>query len=152
MNLRSPIPGALWKTRPLPGKLEKAAFIEYLKKKHGDIETLRMRWNMTPEELCSWEQVELPDENDFAEPWAPGSQLVRSPRAYDFNRFGQEVFANWVKGHVEVLKEATKPAFLRRPGRGRVSPPNVPITIFSMRPWTLLATIPGGRLRIWLLA
>ncbi len=114
-------PEALWKTRPLPGKLEKVAFVEYLKKKHGDIEVLRMRWNMTPEELCSWDQVTLPNENDFAEPWAPGSQLVRSPRAYDFNRFGQQVFADWVKGHVAVLKEATHQLFCVGQDEGGVS-------------------------------
>jgi hypothetical protein len=114
-------PAALWKTRPLPGKLETSAFVEYLKKKHGDIETIRRRWNMTPEELCSWDQVELPSENDFAEPWAPGSRLVRSPRAYDFNRFAQEVFANWVKGHVEVLKEATDQLFCVGQDEGGVS-------------------------------
>ena len=76
---------------------------------------------MTPEELCSWDQVELPNENDFSEPWAPGSQLIRSPRAYDFNRFGQEVFAQWVAGHVKVLKEATSQLFCVGQDEGGVS-------------------------------
>jgi hypothetical protein len=100
-------PAQLWKTRPLPGKLEKKAFLEFLKKKHGDLETLRTRWNMTPAELPSWEHVSLPEERDFAEPWAPGSYLVRAPKVYDFNRFAQQVFADWVLGHVGALREAT---------------------------------------------
>ncbi|HXL73388.1 MAG TPA: hypothetical protein VN963_07160, partial [bacterium] len=40
-------PQALWKTRPLPGKLEKKAFQEYLRKVHGDLDVLRVRWGMT---------------------------------------------------------------------------------------------------------
>ncbi|HVZ81121.1 MAG TPA: beta-galactosidase [bacterium] len=114
-------PALLWKTRPLPGKLEERAFTEYLKKKHGDLETLRVRWNMTPEELCSWEQVTLPEEKDFAEPWAPGAKLARSPKAYDFNRFAQQVFADWVAGHVAVLKEATGQLFCVGQDEGGVS-------------------------------
>ncbi len=104
-------PEKLWKTRPLPGKREKKAFVEYLKKTHADLETLRVRWNMTPEELCSWEQVELPVENDFAEPWAPQNGITYAGKAYDYNRFTQELFANWVSGHLKVLKEATTQLF-----------------------------------------
>lgn len=114
-------PQALWKTRPLPGKLEKEAFVDYLRRTHGDLETLRVRWNMTPGELSAWDRADLPEETDFAEPWAPGSVLVRSPRAYDFNRFGQEVFARWVAGHVAVLKEATSQLFCVGQDEGGVS-------------------------------
>lgn len=104
-------PAKLWKTRPLPGKLERKAFVEYLKRTHGDIEQLRVRWNMTPEELPSWEQIQLPDENDFNEPLAPQSGVVNAGKAYDFNLYGQELFANWVKGHMAVLREATTQLF-----------------------------------------
>jgi hypothetical protein len=104
-------PQRLWKTRPLPGRLERRAFIEYLKKTHRDLETLRRRWNMTPKELPSWEHADLPVENDYAEPWAPGAQVVQSGKAYDFNRYAQELFAAWVAGHVRVLREATAQLF-----------------------------------------
>lgn len=100
-------PAQLWKTRPVPGELEKAAFIEFLKKKHGDLETLRLRWNTTPAEVGDWEDINLPEEKDFAEPWAPGAHLIRAPKVYDFQRYAQQVFADWVSGHVAALREAT---------------------------------------------
>lgn len=104
-------PDKLWKSRPLAGKLELDAFVEYLKKTHGDIGTLRKKWNLTPEELCSWDQVDLPGENDFAEPWAPQTGVINAAKAYDFNRYGQELFAKWVSDHLVVLREATNQLF-----------------------------------------
>ncbi len=104
-------PERLWKTRPLPGKLERKAFIEFLKRTHGELETLRVRWNMTPEELCSWDQVQLPVENDFAEPWAPGNMVINAGKSYDFMRYAQDLFAGWVSGHMKVLREATTQLF-----------------------------------------
>ena len=104
-------PDKLWKSRPLAGKLETDAFVDYLKRTHGDLEKMRARWNLTPEELCSWDQVELPLENDFAEPWAPQSGVINGAKAYDFNRYGQELFAKWVADHLTVLKEATSQLF-----------------------------------------
>ena len=104
-------PDKLWKSRPLNGDLEKEAFIEYLKRTHGDMETLRRRWNLTPEEISSWDRVELPGENDFAEPWAPQAGVINAAKVYDFNRYGQELFARWVADHLKVLKEATHQLF-----------------------------------------
>jgi len=101
-------PARMWKTRPLHGKLESDAFKAFVREGHGDLATLRRRWNMTREELPDWRDISLPTEMDFEEPLAPQNGLTRAGRAYDFNRYGQKVFADWVEGHVKVLREATE--------------------------------------------
>lgn len=43
---------------------ERQAYIEWLRERHGDIRTLQERWNMTPDELPSFEAVRLPEPGD----------------------------------------------------------------------------------------
>ncbi|MFD0715029.1 beta-galactosidase [Paenibacillus sp. GCM10027626] len=47
--------------RSCQDKFEHAHFIEWLRNRHGDITKLQQRWNMTPEQLPSFEAVKLPE-------------------------------------------------------------------------------------------
>ena len=104
-------PQRLWKTRPLPGAREREAFQKYLRKIHGNIETLQARWNMTPLELGSWGAADMPEEKDFVEFPTPEAETTYYGKVFDFNTFGQEVFADWVADHLKVLKEGTRQLF-----------------------------------------
>ncbi|MFH5181655.1 hypothetical protein ACHHV8_02930 [Paenibacillus sp. TAB 01] len=50
--------------RSAQDRFEKEAFAEWLKERHGCISKLQERWNMTPEELPSFEAAKLPEPQD----------------------------------------------------------------------------------------
>lgn len=47
--------------RPSGDRFEKAAFREWLRKRHQKIETLQERWNMTPDELPDFDAADIPE-------------------------------------------------------------------------------------------
>ncbi len=100
-------PKRLWTVRPMPGNLETDAFRDFLKKEHASLDALRESWNVTPAEVPSWEAVALPEELDFNEAITPSAGVIRSGRAFDFQKYAQGVFAGWVAGHAAVLRECT---------------------------------------------
>jgi hypothetical protein len=98
-------PKKLWKTRPLEGELERQAFIKFLKEIHRSLDELRERWNMTPQEISSWDSIQLPTELDFSEFKSPQEGLVHAGRAFDFQQFSQVVFREWVQNHVDTIRQ-----------------------------------------------
>jgi hypothetical protein len=104
-------PRELWKTRPLPGARERAAFRAFLKRDGTDLEDLRERWNVTPAELSAWETVDLPTALDFDDWVSPLRGVRLAGKAFDFQRYGQDVFTRWVDGHMRVLRKASNQLF-----------------------------------------
>lgn len=100
-------PNQLWKTRPLPGRREEEDFRRYLQRVHGDLDTLRERWNRTPAQIPSWGRVPLPAEEDFDAFATPKRSDRCAPAAYDFHRYSQDLFRRWTEGHVRALRKIT---------------------------------------------
>ncbi len=81
---------------------ETAAWHEWLKQKYdGDLGTLAAAWSVPAEELRSFDAAPLPSPADlnyerYGNP--------RGVRAVDYNLFAQEMFSNWVRGMVAVIR------------------------------------------------
>jgi hypothetical protein len=90
----------LWQNRPVRDGYERAAWAEFLRKRHGDDpEALRDDYRMTGDGADG-----LPDGGDF------GWQAIRENRVYrrvhDFNAFSQEVVRGWAAQLSAILKAA----------------------------------------------
>lgn len=87
-------PQRLWRgNTPNNDPTELAAWRAWLREKYRTIEDLARAWNVTPEELGSFESVALPDRNDLAFERYGDPRLVR---AVDYNLYAQEMFRRWV--------------------------------------------------------
>lgn len=104
-------PQQLWKDRPLAGERETRAFRELLRGEGTSLDELRRRWNMTPEDLPTWEAVTLPRELDFSEWISPQEGVAYMGKAFDFHRYAQKVFADWSGNHVRTLKKISPQTF-----------------------------------------
>jgi hypothetical protein len=105
-------PNQLWRTRPIPNNVrETDAFRTFLQGEWIDLDELRRRWNATTQEIESWDQVKPPCELDFNEWVSPQDGVTHMGIAFDFQRYGQDVFARWVAGHVKTLRETTGQTF-----------------------------------------
>lgn len=87
-------PKRLWRgNTPNNDPTELAAWRAWLREKYGALDELARAWNVTPEELVSFESVPLPERNDLAIERYGNPRLVR---AVDYNLFAQEMFRRWV--------------------------------------------------------
>jgi hypothetical protein len=72
---------------------EVAAWRAWLREKYRTLDDLARAWNVTPEELGSFESLPLPERDDLAFERNGNPRLVR---AVDYNLFAQEMFRRWV--------------------------------------------------------
>jgi hypothetical protein len=87
-------PQHLWRgNTPNNDPTEIAAWRAWLRGKYGTLEALARAWNVTPEELGSFESLALPAREDLAFRRYGNPRLVR---AVDYNLFAQEMFRRWV--------------------------------------------------------
>ncbi len=87
-------------------RFERAAYIEWLKRRHGSIRTLQERWNMTPAELPSFEAARPPERSDVAF----DVQDVGRPRKglvwLDYALFTMEMHNRWARELTGAIKNA----------------------------------------------
>ncbi|MFH1742425.1 MAG: beta-galactosidase, partial [bacterium] len=96
-------PGLIWDLidkpaaiRPKGDRWELRAWREWLRKHHGDVNSLREAWNVCSDEVLSLETAPLPSEKDFdSHQGFLGNQ--RPLRVLDYVSFFNEVFADWVR-------------------------------------------------------
>ncbi len=87
-------PQHLWRgNTPNNDPTELAAWRVWLREKYGALDELARAWNVTPEELGSFESLPLPGRDDLAHERYGNPRLVR---AVDYNLFAQEMFRRWV--------------------------------------------------------
>jgi hypothetical protein len=82
--------------------VETAAWRKWLKQKYtGDLGALAAAWSVPADELRSFDAVPLPSPADlnYQRYGAP-----REVRAVDYNLFAQDMFCNWVRGMVAVIR------------------------------------------------
>ncbi|NGP46733.1 glycoside hydrolase [Bacillaceae bacterium SIJ1] len=86
-------------------RFEKAAYIEWLKERHDTIEVLQERWNMTPEQLPSFEAVQLPEPSDIN--FLTTSILPKKGGQWlDYTLFTMEMHNRWASELTAAIKEA----------------------------------------------
>ncbi|TDQ42936.1 beta-galactosidase [Aureibacillus halotolerans] len=89
--------------QPLGDRFEQKAFIEWIKARHGTIESLQEAWNKTPEELPSFEAVRpiSPDSVNFR----PTEKLQKNGRPWlDFTLFTMDMHNVWAKELTDSIK------------------------------------------------
>jgi len=87
-------PQHLWRgNTPNNDPTELAAWRVWLREKYGALDELARAWNVTPEEMGSFESLPLPGRDDLAHERYGNPRLVR---AVDYNLFAQEMFRRWV--------------------------------------------------------
>lgn len=73
----------------------------WLKERYKNITNLAKAWRMIPEELGSFERVQLPNYSDFD---VSRSGNIGTLRAVDYNLFAQYAFASWVDTIVSAIR------------------------------------------------
>lgn len=97
-------PKRLWKgNTPNGDGVELAAWRTWLQTQYGSLQTLADAWRTTPEQLGSFDVIPMPAWEDLAPERYGNARLVR---AFDYNRFSQEMFAGWAKAMVEAIRGA----------------------------------------------
>lgn len=96
-------PAQLWKgNTPSSDPSELAAWHRWLRKRYGSIDALAQAWGVTPDLLGNFDAVPLPADRDLVFNLEHGR--VEQVRAFDFNLFAQEMFANWVYEMVQAIR------------------------------------------------
>ena len=95
-------PKRLWRgNTPNNDPTELAAWRAWLREKYRTLDELARAWNVTPEELGSFEGLPLPEREDLATERYGNPRLVR---AVDYNLFAQEMFRHWVSKMVAAIR------------------------------------------------
>ena len=95
-------PKHLWRgNTPNNDPTELAAWRAWLRQKYPTLDELARAWNVTPEELGSFDSLPLPEPADLAFDRYGNRRLVR---AVDYNLFAQEMFRRWVQSMVKGIR------------------------------------------------
>jgi len=95
-------PKRLWRgNTPNNDPTELAAWRAWLAEKYGKLDVLARAWNVTPEELGSFQAIPLPGQEDLSHERYGNPRLVR---AVDYNLFAQEMFRRWVGKMVAAIR------------------------------------------------
>lgn len=80
---------------------EVAAWRKWLREKYGNIAALASAWGVPPEQLKTFENVDLPAVTDLHLERYGNAEEVR---AIDYNLFAQEAFTEWVRSMVTAIR------------------------------------------------
>jgi truncated hemoglobin YjbI len=95
-------PKRLWQgNTPNNDPTELAAWRAWLSEKYGTLDELARAWNVTAEELGSFESLPLPERDALAFERYGNPRLVR---AVDYNLFAQEMFRRWVSKMTAAIR------------------------------------------------
>lgn len=83
---------------------EQEAFAKWLKERHGAIETLQERWNMTPEQLPDFAAATLPEPEDINFDVQDMHQGKNGTRWLDYVLFSMEMHNRWARQLYEAIK------------------------------------------------
>jgi len=85
-------------------RFEQALYVEWLKRRHGSIRTLQERWNMTPEELPSFESVRPPEKKDIDFDVQDMGRAKKGLVWLDYALFTMEMHNRWARELVGAIK------------------------------------------------
>ncbi|NBD22924.1 alpha-amylase family protein [Paenibacillus glycinis] len=82
---------------------EKAAYLAWLRERHGEIGLLQERWNMTPAELPSFEAVALPEPDDIN--FGTTENIAkRGGQWLDYTLFTMDMHNRWASRLIETIR------------------------------------------------
>ncbi|UVI31367.1 beta-galactosidase [Paenibacillus spongiae] len=84
---------------------ELAAYKEWLEQRHGSIELLQERWNMSPEQLPSFAAVKVPEPGEINFDVQDMHQGKKGTRWLDYCLFSMEMHNRWAKQLYEAIKD-----------------------------------------------
>ncbi|ADU31410.1 beta-galactosidase [Evansella cellulosilytica] len=82
---------------------EQKAFVEWLKERHHYIEVLQEHWNMTPDELPTFDSVELPEQDDINF-GTTDKQSKKGNRWLDYSLFSMDMHNRWARALTKTIK------------------------------------------------
>ncbi|HZG78313.1 MAG TPA: beta-galactosidase, partial [Paenibacillus sp.] len=85
-------------------RFEREAYIEWLRKRHGDVRLLQERWNMTPSELPSFEAARPPERSDVAFDVQDVGRAKKSLVWLDYALFTMDMHNRWARELVAAIK------------------------------------------------
>ncbi|GAB2560242.1 beta-galactosidase [Gracilibacillus alcaliphilus] len=85
-------------------RFEHQSFISWLKERHETIQSLQERWDMTPEELPSFELVEMPEQEQVNFDIQDMRQLKRGLPWLDYTLFTMDMHNRWARQLTETLR------------------------------------------------
>ncbi|MEK3881709.1 beta-galactosidase [Paenibacillus sp. PL2-23] len=86
-------------------RFEKEAFIEWLRERHGSIEKLQERWNMTPGQLPSFEAALPPEPEEINFDVQDMHQAKKGGRWLDYVLFSMEMHNRWARQLYASIKD-----------------------------------------------
>ncbi|MBB6673123.1 beta-galactosidase [Cohnella nanjingensis] len=84
---------------------EQAAYVEWLERRHGAIETLRARWSMTPGELPDFASAKIPEPEEINFDVQDMHQGKKGTRWLDYALFSMEMHNRWAKQLYDAIKD-----------------------------------------------
>ncbi|MBD2843860.1 beta-galactosidase [Paenibacillus sp. IB182496] len=97
-------PDNLWSPHPVRDPYEIAAYRSWLRERHGDIETLQERWNMTPEQLPSFDAA-LPPLREEMGMNTTEMTPRRGGQWLDFVLFSMDMHNRWARELREAIRQ-----------------------------------------------
>ncbi|MEK4490180.1 beta-galactosidase [Paenibacillus sp. FSL L8-0493] len=86
-------------------RFERQAFMEWLQERHGVIDVLQERWNMTPAQLPNFASAGLPEAKEINFDVQDMHSAKRGTRWLDYCLFSMEMHNRWVKQLYDAIKE-----------------------------------------------
>ncbi|WP_274363913.1 beta-galactosidase [Paenibacillus thermotolerans] len=86
-------------------RFEQAAFSEWLKKRHGSIELLQEKWNMTPAQLPSFEAAKPPEPGEINFDVQDMHSGKTGTRWLDYVLFSMEMHNRWARELYDAIKD-----------------------------------------------
>ncbi|OPH56357.1 glycoside hydrolase [Paenibacillus ferrarius] len=84
---------------------EREAFVEWLKQRHKHIELLQERWNMSPEQLPTFEAAAIPEAAEINFDVQDMHRAKKGTRWLDYCLFSMEMHNRWAKELYDTIKE-----------------------------------------------
>lgn len=84
---------------------EHSAYVEWLKERHGSIESLQERWNMTPDQLPDFSEVKIPKADEINFDVQDMHQGKNGTRWLDYTLFSMDMLNRWSEQLVRTIKE-----------------------------------------------
>ncbi|GAF08494.1 hypothetical protein JCM16418_2575 [Paenibacillus pini JCM 16418] len=86
-------------------RFEQAAFIDWLEQRHGRIELLQERWNMTPAQLPSFAAAMIPGPQEINFDVQDMIMSKKGTRWLDYCLFSMDMHNRWAKQLYDTIKE-----------------------------------------------
>jgi hypothetical protein len=86
-------------------RFERAAFVEWLERRHGQIGQLQERWNMTPEQLPSFAAAAIPEPQEINFDVQDMHSGKKGTRWLDYCLFSMDMHNRWALQLYDTIKE-----------------------------------------------